>query len=70
MSQGEIDANTARYNASVDAIRKECEKRFLVLKMDEQLQWHYVEDQLGRRLCKPMILPSLRGWIANLPPQA
>ena len=70
MSPREAQSNAERYQASIDALRQECEKRFLVLKMDEQLQWHYVEDQLGRRLCKPMILPSLRGWIANLPPQA
>ena len=65
-----VDWNTQNYNRQVDEIRREVEKRFWVLKSDEQLNWHYVEDQLGRRLCEPMILPSLRGWVASLTPQA
>jgi len=65
-----IEWNTDNHNRQVDEIRREVERRFWVLKMDEQLQWHYVEDQLGRRLSEPMILPSLRGWLKSLPPQA
>lgn len=62
--------NTANYNRQVEEIRREIEKRFWVLKFDDQLKWHYVEDQLGRRLCEPMILPALRGWVSQLEPQA
>lgn len=65
-----IDFNTQNYNRQVEEIRREVEKRFYVLKFDDQLQWHYVEDQWGRRLCEPMILPCLRGWVGSLPPQA
>ncbi|NBT35458.1 MAG: hypothetical protein EBT03_07950 [Betaproteobacteria bacterium] len=60
----------ARYAAEIDALQKEVGKRFWTLKLDPKLNWHYVEDQLGRPLCPPMILPSLRGWVASLPPQA
>ena len=60
----------AQHEAAVQALGDEVGKRFWTLKLDTQLGWYYVEDQVGRRLCQPMILPSLRGWIAALPPQA
>jgi len=66
----QINNAAARHEASVKALRDEVEKRFWALRLDPQLNWYYVEDQLGRRLCQPMILPSLRGWISQLPPQA
>jgi len=70
-SHTEFMENAAqRYAAAVEVIRAEVEKRFWTLKLDPQLKWHYVEDQVGRRLCEPMTLPSLRGWIQSLPPQA
>lgn len=66
----QMDDAAARHEAAVQALRDEVGKRFWTLRLDPQLNWYYVEDQLGRRLCQPMILPSLRGWIQSLPPQA
>jgi len=66
----QIAWNVENYQRQVAEITAEVEKRFWTLKLDQQLQWYYVEDQLGRRLCEPMILSSLRGWIKALPPQA
>ncbi|NDB95337.1 MAG: hypothetical protein EBZ78_04150 [Verrucomicrobia bacterium] len=65
-----IDWAGANYARQVDEIRAEVEKRYWVLRYDEQLKWHYVEDGSGRRLCEPQTLPMLRGWVARLPPQA
>lgn len=62
--------NNQNHERQLAEIRAEVEKRFWTLKMDPHLYWHYVEDQVGRRLCEPMILPSLRGWLKSLPPQA
>jgi len=65
-----IEHNVQKYNAAVEEIRREVEKRFWKLELDSQLQWHFVTDQLGRHLCRPMPLPQLRGWIQGLPAQA
>ena len=44
-----IDWAGANYARQVDEIRAEVEKRFWVLRYDEQLKWHYVEDAVGVR---------------------
>jgi hypothetical protein len=66
----QLGFTAARYAAEIDALQREVSKRFWSLKLDPQLNWYFVEDQVGSRLCQPMILPSLRGWVASLPPQA